>query len=447
MGLDIKDYYLNNILPRKEYLRIPIKAIPQEIIDLYNLAPLVHNGYVYVEISKGMYGLPQAGRVAYDALLPRLKAAGYEPTRITPGLFRHKHNTVTFCLCVDDFGVKYIKKEDAIHLRDTLKKDYKITEDWEGTNYCGLDLDWNYEKGYVDIFMKDYVRKALQRFEHSPPARKQHAPSSWTPPQYGQPQQMAPPEDTTAPLEKAQISRLQEVIGTFLFYARAVDNTMLVALGTLAAAQTKGTEMTMKECVRLLNYAATHPDARVRFRASQMVLHIHSDASYLSEPKSHSRVGGYYFLDGKDNPDPNAPPPPLNGAIHVESRILRPIMASATEAETAGLFHNGQEGAALRTILEEMGHPQPGPTPITTDNQVATGIANDTVKTKRTKAMDMRFYWIRDRVRQGQFRVHWKRGADNHGDYYTKHFPPSHHQAVRPTYLQVAAATVEREGV
>ena len=110
--------------------------------------------------------------------------------------------------------------------------------------------------------MKDYVRKALQRFKHDPPTRKQHAPSSWTPPQYGQKQQMAPEEDTTAPLKRAQIKRLQEVIGTFLFYGRAVDNTMLVALGTLATAQTKGTEATMKECVRLLNYAATHPDAK-----------------------------------------------------------------------------------------------------------------------------------------------------------------------------------------
>jgi len=85
-----------------------------------------------------------------------------------------------------------------------------------------------------------------------------------------------------------------------------------------------------------------------------------------------------------------------------------------------------------------MGHPQPGPTPIQCDNTVATGIANDTVKAKRTKAMDMRFYWIKDRVRQGQFRIHWKSGDQNLADYHTKHHPPSHHQRVRPTYLQVA---------
>ena len=75
-----------------------------------------------------------------------------------------------------------------------------------------------------------------------------------------------------------------------------------------------------------------------------------------------------------------------------------------------------------------------------TNNTTADGIANDTVKVKCTKAMDMRFYWIRDRVRQGQFRVHWKRGTDNKADYFTKHHPPAHHIQVRPTYLHVAQA-------
>ena len=250
--------------------------------------------------------------------------------------------------------------------------------------------------------MKGYVEKALQRFTHSKPVRPQHAPSKWTRPNYGAKVQMAEDEDTTEILNPASIKRLQEIIGTFLYYARAVDNTMLVALGTLGSAQTKGTKQTMEAAVNLLNYAATHPNAKVRFHASEMVLHIHSDASYLSEPEAKSRVGGYFFLDGKDNPDPLSEPPKINGAIHVESTIMRNVMASAAEAETGGLFVNGQAGQPIINTLTEMGHPQPGPTPICTDNTTADGIANETVKSKRTKAMDMRFYWIIDRVRQGQ---------------------------------------------
>ena len=97
---------------------------------------------------------------------------------------------------------------------------------------------------------------------------------------------MAPLVDDSALLNKALITRLQEIVGTLLHCARAVNNTMLVALSTLGSAQSKGTEKTMEAAVHLLNYAATHPDAKVRFRASDMVLHIHSDASYLSEPEA-----------------------------------------------------------------------------------------------------------------------------------------------------------------
>ena len=153
------------------------------------------------------------------------------------------------------------------------------------------------------------------------------------------------------------------------------------------------------------------------------------------------------FLDGKDDPSPNAPPPPLNGPVHILCQIIGPVCSSAAEAEVGGLFLNGQDGSVIRNTLEEMGYPQAGPTPIQTDNSTAEGIANDTVKIKRSKAMDMRFFWIRDRVKQGQFRVHWKPGKTNHADCYTKHHPPSHHIKVRPTYLHVATKNAGNQAV
>jgi hypothetical protein len=124
---------------------------------------------------------------------------------------------------------------------------------------------------------------------------------------------------------------------------------MLVALGTLAAAQSQGTEKTMEATVQLLNYAATHPDAAIRFYKSDMILYIHSDASYLSEPKARSRVGGYFYLGNQSEPADNPQP---NGPIHVESRIMKNVMAAASEAEIGALFHNGQEGAHIRQVLK-----------------------------------------------------------------------------------------------
>ena len=374
MNLDVKDFYLGTILPNIEYIRIPVSIIPDKIMQDYQLQDLIHDEYLYTEVSKGMYGLPQAGRIANDELLPRLAAGGYREAGHTPGLFKHDTNSIIFCLIVDDFGVKYTKKQDAEHLRDLLKTNYTITEDWKGKNFIGLNLKWDHENRTVDLSIKGYVQKAFQQFEHEKPKRPQHAPNKWTAPQYGAAIQMAEPEDQSPPLDAPCIKFLMKVVGTFLYYARAVDMTMQVALGSIVAAQSKGTEATMDAAIHLLNYAATHPDATLRFTKSNMKLHIVSGASYASEPKARSRVGGYFYLDGKEDPQPGKPPK-LNGAIHVESRIMKNVMASAAEAEIRRLIHQRTRGNLhQKTSYEEMGHPQDGPTTIITDNSTATRI-------------------------------------------------------------------------
>jgi len=288
--------------------------------------------------------------------------------------------------------------------------------------------------------MPGYIEAALQRFQHPMPPAPEHSPHGWQRPVYGMAQQMAPAPDATTPLPATGITRLQQIIGTLLYYARAVDPTLLVALGSLAAAQANGTEATAIAAVQLLNYCATHPDACIRYKASGMTLYIHSDASYLSEPQARSRAGGHFFLS-QVPADPKQPPsqqPAPNGPLHTTSLILRNVMASAAEAELGALFNNAQQATILRTTLMELGHPQP-PTPMQADNSTATGIANDTLKQRRSKAMDMRFYWIRDRIHQGHFLVYWRPGILNLGDYFTKHHPTKHHRDMRPVYLQSPA--------
>ena len=280
--------------------------------------------------------------------------------------------------------------------------------------------------------MPGYVERALYRFAHPAPERPEDSPYAWQRPDYGAKMQFAPPDDSAPKLDAAGIKRVQEVIGVFLFYARAIDSTMLPALGTLAALQTTATTTTMKAIVKFLDYAATHPDATVRFRKSNMILHIDSDASYLSEPKSRSRYAGYHYLSDRTTDASIAPP--SNDAIHVPCAIMREVMSSAAEAELGGCFHNAKESCPIRTCLEELGHTQPA-TAIVTDNSTAVGIATETVKQKRSKAVDMRFYWLRDRVAQGQFLVCWHKGQKSRSDYFTKHHPAQHHRNVRPFYL------------
>ena len=104
-------------------------------------------------------------------------------------------------------------------------------------------------------------------------------------------------------------------------------------------------------------------------------------------------------------------------------------MASATEDDYGTMFINAQQSIPIRTTLIEMGWPQ-GPTPIQVNNSTAVRIANKTLRQKKSKSMDMRFYCINGRINPGQFRVYWRSGPENLGDYHSKHQPPTHHRNV-----------------
>jgi len=132
-----------------------------------------------------MYGLKEAGIIAYKHLVKNLLPYGYEPLRHTPGVWKHRHRSTTFTLCVDDFGVKYFCRADADHLIAAIQGDYECTVDWTGSTYCGMNLQWNYDQEYVDVTMHDYVDRALAKYNHTPPQRPQHAPHAWLEPKYG----------------------------------------------------------------------------------------------------------------------------------------------------------------------------------------------------------------------------------------------------------------------
>jgi hypothetical protein len=136
--------------------------------------------------------------------------------------------------------------------------------------------------------------------------------------------------------------------------------------------------------------------------------------------------------------DPASPPaviPTLNGPIHTMCKIIDVVVGSAAEAEIGAGYLNAQEAVPICTTLRELGHPQPA-TPMQVDNTTAEGFSNGTMKQKRSKAMDMRWHWLQDRTRQGQFLVYYRPGKDNLADPFTKHHPPDHLVAVTPNFLR-----------
>jgi hypothetical protein len=196
---DVKNFYLETPLDRYEYMRMPIKLIPQEIIDQYDLMPKVKNGHVYMEIRKGMYGLPQSGILSNKLLKERLSEHGYYELPHTPGLFTHKTRPVWFTLVVDDFGIKYIGKQHAEHLISVLRGHYSVEVDWEGLLYYGITLDWHYDDRYVDNSMPNYVHKQLVRYRRKQSKRKQHCPYQSKPIHYDKNSDHIRPEDDSPP--------------------------------------------------------------------------------------------------------------------------------------------------------------------------------------------------------------------------------------------------------
>ncbi len=216
-----------------------------------------------------------------------------------------------------------------------------------------------------------------------------------------------------------------------MYYAQAVDMTVLMALSSIAIKQTTATEKTMDRCIQLLDYLATNETVKIRFHTSEMILSIHSGASHFSETGAHSRVCGYFFMGWMPEDNESIK---LNGAFHTNSTIMRFVVASAAEAEFGALFHNSQTRIIFRQTLDNLGHPQPK-TPVHCNNATAVGIANNTVKHQQSRSMEMRSFWVGDKVAQDMYNLTWHPEIENLADYQSKDHVGSHHAAIRPYYL------------
>ena len=133
-------------------------------------------------------------------------------------------------------------------------------------------------------------------------------------------------------------------------------------------------------------------------------------------------MGGLHYLGTTDN---------INGPFFCTSKIISCVVTSAAEAEMGAAFQNAQKGAQFRNTLIELGYPQ-DPTPILVDNTVAEGLANDTVNAKRSKSMDVRFFWLRDRVKKLQFTIKHLPGCWNISDFFTKALPKEKFEQFTP---------------
>jgi len=256
-------------------------------------------------------------------------------------------------------------------------------------------------EAYLSLTMDSYIQDVRTRFGHPDPIKPQHSPHKHQEIVYGAKAQLIANDiDDSPPLDAAGIKKVQGIVGSILYYARAVGNKLLCTVSAIGMKQASATQHTLAACNQMLDYLATYPNDGITYKASKMIVCAHSDASYCSEAQSRSRAGAHIFLSNDD------PIPQSNGPIQSNSSVMKSVYDAAGEAETAVLFKCAQDMVPLRNALNEMGWPQPR-SPIQVNNSTAEGFANNTIIIKRMRALEMRLNWLKDREAQEQFRFFW----------------------------------------
>jgi hypothetical protein len=258
---DIGDFYLGSTLERDEFMWLFRAQVPDDIQEQYKDSIIWVGDKTMVRVTKGIYGLPQAGRLAFEKLSRLLKKHGYSACRNTPCLFKHDANGVTFTLVVDDFAIKYTDKASVEHLFAAIREEYRLEVDWSGSKYIGMSVDYNRKARWLDISMPGYVGAALKRFGVITSPKPTHGPMHFNPVIYGKQQQLVEHDDSPLASD-AQARLIREVVGVFMYYARAVDITMPCPLSKLSIGQAKPTTRTYDAILHFLQYAATYPTHR-----------------------------------------------------------------------------------------------------------------------------------------------------------------------------------------
>ena len=229
-------------------------------------------------------------------LRTRLEKAGYYEAATIPGLWSHKWRPIQFVLIVDDFGIKYVGKQQALHILKILQQNYEITTDREDF-FSGIDLAWDYNDQHANrtcrISMNGYIKTVLLKYGHPRPIKAELSPHKHREVIYGSKEQLTPEDNKNPPLDNQCTKRIQGIFGAFLYHVRAVDNKLLVRLSSIGSQQSAATKQTKTAINQLLDYCATYPSDRIFYRSSDMVLCAHSDAGFHNKSKVRSRAGSH----------------------------------------------------------------------------------------------------------------------------------------------------------
>ena len=444
---DLKDFFLTATLPEKVYLKILWSQLPEQTISKYDLTPNIDsNGvkFIYGELQQALYGLPQANSLAAQALKENLARHEFYETDISC-LYRHKTRNITLLAHVDDFAIKLSKSpptiiKDALFVKDVLEKcGYTGKFNWGGIDFanntvpqvydlawCGYEIHHDKNKRAVTLSMNDYYQKlASQLPTHIKPCSTPGVPFNI---KYGSKQQFAIDTPTDVKLSPEQLKFLQKFVGEVLWYSNAVAHDILTAISKLSAHQTTPTKDTFPFTVeRIQGYLKKYGNHKIVFQASDMKLHIMSDASFDAEPKSRSRGGCFMWIG-------NNQPTLINGPVFCQSKLLPGVPQSAAAAEISQHVESGKMGIYARRILRCLGYPQ-SPTIILADNLCSIDFAHNNTKGRTLKTIARRTHWLKHVVRKNVYIFRYISSKNNIADIFTKLLDKAQHDYLCNLFL------------
>jgi hypothetical protein len=438
VNIDMTDFYLKSPMEEPAYIAVPFKDIPESIIKQYNLKQTATNEKAYFRVMMTMYGHPVSGYLSNKHLFKTIEPEGYYEDAMVPCMLKHKTRSTIGAIVVDDIGLKVRSKDDVLHLVNAIEKVWKVKVNWQGNRYVGMDLNWDYnpDNPTLEISCDQIIPDALKRFYPNKILKGADTPGieikGWT---LGTDNKVTTVEEEIPVAMPEMTKFVQQYTGTLSHASRIVRHDLLPAVNDIASTQSAPNSKTMKQVERLSNYIARFPKASVIFKATDMITKAMYDSAL--RPHGKHKTGAIIYHSNK-----NDPPEKIGNITEVLCKLPRDVVASIAEGEYCSQFLTGQTAYWHRIINERMGYPQP-PTILYGDNTTAIGIASDSIKVKKSKAMDKNLHWIKDRTRLGDFLPMYIPTELNSADYQTKNLAVKEHNRQVKNYVKFPPPNLE----
>jgi transposase InsO family protein len=389
--MDVKGAYLNGKLKETIYMRQP---------DGFEDG----TGRV-CHLLRTLYGLKQSGREWNAEFDSKMRARGYKRSRADPCIYTRNDadKTAMITVWVDDLLLFADSKATMEEMKKDIRTEWETTDMGEPSKIVGIEIDQSYDA--IKISQKKMIQGILER-QGLADANTVNMPLDPT-------IKILPNPDGN---EGSRSNSYAQLLGELQFIANSTRPDIAFAVNRLASYTANPSMQHQTALKRILRYLAGTRNHGITYKHTPdpVTFHGYADASYKNRDDGKS-TSGYVFIAA-------------GGAITWRSNKQTVTALSSTEAEYIALWESGKEASWLRNLYKDLGHTQVNPTTLISDSTGAISIARDPLFHKRTKHIDPRNHWIREKIQAGRFEADHCLSEDQTADVLTKALPRPLHE-------------------